>query len=144
MARGGAAPREGGAPRDDAPFGGCRPGDRLGPIEIEVSEAANRRYWEAAGVDHPLLRAGALYPPIAANLATLLFQTVAPRPLLHTGQRLVSHRRADAPARLRVTGGVSARDARRGREYATVDAEIHLEDGDLLWTSIATFCEAGR
>ena len=79
-----------------SPFGGAVAGTELGPMRITVSAAANERYWASAGADHPTLRQGALYPPVAANLAILLFQTVATRPLLHTSQRLVSHRRPAA------------------------------------------------
>ena len=110
-------------------------------MRITVSAAANDRYWASAGVDHPILRQGALYPPVAANLAILLFQTVATRPLLHTSQRLISHRRGEAGTELTVTGTVVDRYEKRGREYAVVDALVALPDGEQLWTSIATFCE---
>jgi hypothetical protein len=124
-----------------SPFGGAVVGADLGPLRITVSAAANERYWASAGVDHPALREGALYPPVAANLAILLFQTVATRPLLHTAQRLVSHRRGEAGTELTVTGTVADRYEKRGREYAVVDAVIALPDGEPLWTSTATFCE---
>jgi hypothetical protein len=124
-----------------APFGGAVAGAELGPLRIRVSAAANERYWASAGVDHPVLSGGALYPPIAANLTILLFQTVATRPLLHTAQRLVAHRRGDASTELTVTGTVTERYEKRGREYAVVDAVVALPDGVPLWTSTATFCE---
>ncbi|HYV60309.1 MAG TPA: hypothetical protein VFA62_09610 [Acidimicrobiia bacterium] len=124
-----------------APFGGAVAGTELGPLAITVSTAANERYWASAGVDHPVLRGGALYPPIAANLTILLFQTVAARPLLHTSQRLVAHRRGDAGTELTVSGTVTDRYEKRGREYAVVDAVVALPDGEPLWTSTATFCE---
>lgn len=127
--------------RTASPFGGAVVGTDLGPLRITVSEAANERYWASAGVDHPALRRGALYPPVAANLTILLFQTVATRPLLHTSQRLVSHRRAEAGTELTVTGTVLERYEKRGREYAVVDAVVALPDGEPLWTSTATFCE---
>ena len=127
--------------RTASPFGGAVVGTDLGPLRITVSAAANERYWASAGVDHPALRQGALYPPVAANLAILLFQTVATRPLLHTSQRLVSHRRAEAGTELTITGTVADRYEKRGREYAVVDAVIVLPDGEPLWTSTATFCE---
>jgi hypothetical protein len=127
--------------RTAPPFGGAVVGTDLGPLRITVSVAANERYWASAGVDHPALREGALYPPVAANLAILLFQTVATRPLLHTSQRLVSHRRGEACSELTVTGTVVDRYEKRGREYAVVDAVIALPDGEPLWTSTATFCE---
>jgi hypothetical protein len=122
-------------------FGGATVGTDLGPLRFTVSPAANERYWSAAGVDHRALRDGALYPPIAANLAILLFQTVATRPLLHTAQRLVCHRRGEAGTELEVTGTVVERYEKRGREYAVVEAVVALPDGTPLWTSVATFCE---
>jgi hypothetical protein len=124
-----------------AAFGGATAGTELGPLHFTVSPAANERYWGSAGADHPLLRHGALYPPIAANLTVLLFQTVARRPLLHTAQRLVCHRRGEAGAELSVTGVIAERYEKRGREYAVVEAVVSLPDGDPLWTSTATFCE---
>ena len=122
-------------------FGGAVAGTGLGPLRITVSAAANERYWASAGVDHPTLRQGALYPPVAANLTILLFQTVATRPLLHTSQRLVSHGRGEAGTELTITGTVVERYEKRGREYATVDAVVSLPDGEPLWKSSATFCE---
>jgi hypothetical protein len=126
---------------DAAPFGGVVAGTALGPIRVTVSAAANERYWNSAGADHPALRQGALYPPLAANLTILLFQTVAKRPLLHTAQRLVSHRRGAVGTKLTVTGTVVERFEKRHREYAVVDAVVTLPDGEPLWTSTATFCE---
>jgi hypothetical protein len=123
-----------------APFGGADRGQALGPLTFTVSEAANERYWAHAGVDHPALRAGTLYPPIAANLTVLLFQTVAPRPLLHTRQRLTCHRARAAGGELTVAGTVTDRFGKRGREYAEVTATI-AAGGEPLWTSVATFCE---
>jgi hypothetical protein len=127
--------------RTASPFGGAVVGTDLGPLHITGAGAANQRYWASAGVDHPALRQGALYPPVAANLAILLFQTVATRPLLHTSQRLVSHRRGAAGTELTVTGSVVDRYEKRGREYAVIDAVVALPDGEPLWTSTATFCE---
>jgi hypothetical protein len=124
-----------------APFGGADAGTELGPLRITVSAAANERYWASAGADHRTLREGALYPPIAANLTILLFQTVATRPLLHTAQRLVSHGRGEAGSELEVTGTVIERYEKRGREYAVVQAVVARPDGAPLWTSTATFCE---
>lgn len=123
------------------PFGGAVAGTGLGPLRFTVSAAANERYWASAGVDHAALRAGALYPPIAANFTVVLFQTVATRPLLHTSQRLVSHRLGAAGTELTVTGSVTDRYEKRGRDYAVVDAVVALLDGEPLWTSTATFCE---
>ena len=123
------------------PFGGARAGTALGPLRVTVSAAANQRYWASAGVDHPALRRGALYPPIAANLTILLLRTVADGPVLHTAQRLACHARGEAGTELTVTGTVAERYEKRGREYAVVDAEVALPDGRRLWTSTATFCE---
>jgi hypothetical protein len=118
-------------------------GTRLGPLTLRISRAANDRYWSSAGVDHPALRAGALYPPMAANLTVLLVQTVADRPLLQTAQHIAAHRSAAADVELTVTGTVTERLEKRGRDYAVVRAEITLPDGAPLWTSTATFCGAG-
>jgi hypothetical protein len=126
-----------------APFGGAGEGTELGPVSFTVSPAANERYWAAAGVDHASLRTGALYPPIAANLTILLFQTVAPRPMIQAAQRLVCHRQGAAGSKLTVGGVVAERYEKRGREYAVVEAEVTLPDASPLWTSIATFIEAG-
>lgn len=124
-------------------FGGAVPGQPLGPVEFAVSEAANDRYWAAAGIDHPARRAGSLYPPMAANLTILLFQTVATRPLLHTAQRLVTHRMIRAPLTVTVTGIVTDRFEKRGREYAIVEVTV-AHDAAPIWTSIATFTEVER
>ena len=124
-------------------FDGVAVGDPLGPLTLAISGAANQRYWASAGVEHPVLRAGALYPPIAANLTVLLTQTVVKRALIQTTQRIVAHRRADADVELTTTGTVTDRYEKRGREYIVVTAEVTLPDGAPLWTSVATFCEAG-
>jgi hypothetical protein len=117
-------------------------GTEFGPVSFTVSRAANDRYWDAAGIEHPARAAGVLYPPIAANLTIVALQTVAPGPLLHTHQRLVSHRAVEAPAELSVTGSVTARTTRRDRDYLEVTAVVS-QDGEPLWTSVATFVEAG-
>ena len=65
------------------------------------------------------------YGSDAANLAILLFQTVATRPLLHTAQRLVSHSGAEAGTELDVTGTVIERHAElevRNRDRGQVAA----------------------
>jgi hypothetical protein len=80
----------------------------------------------------------------AANLTILLFQTVAPRPVIQTAQRLVCHRRGEAGSELNVRGTVTERYEKRGREYAVVETEVALPDGSPLWTSIATFIEADQ
>ena len=126
------------------PFAGAGTGTPVGPFTVAVSPAANERYWASAGVDHPALRAGALYPPIAANLTVLATQTVVDRALIQTAQQIVAHRQAAAGVELTVTGSVTDRYEKRGREYAVVTADITLPDGSLLWSSVATFCEAGQ
>ncbi|HZJ25419.1 MAG TPA: hypothetical protein VFF40_00125 [Acidimicrobiia bacterium] len=136
-----AGPPSGPSDVRSAPFGGATAGQALGPAHYTVSATANERYWRAAGVDHPLLQAGRLYPPIAANLTILLFQTVAPRPLLHARQQLRCHRLGQSGFELTVAGHVTERFTKRGRDYAVVEAGIDLADGDRLWTSTATFCE---
>ena len=115
----------------------------FGPVRYPISEAANDRYWEGAGIDHPARRSGLLYPPMAANLTIIGLQTVAPAPLLHTAQRLIAHRAVTAPVDVVVTGSITDRTHKRGREYLEVTAEITTADGEPLWTSIATFVEAG-
>ena len=123
-------------------FSGLTTGEPFGPVEYEVSAEASDRYWRAAGIEHAARTAGFLYPPIAANLTILALQTVAPAPLLHTHQTLVSHRALAAPVTLTVTGSVTNRFAKRGREYLEVTAEVTAE-GAPLWTSVATFIAAG-
>jgi hypothetical protein len=131
------------SPSGISSFGGLGVGTALGPLTLAISRTANERYWTSAGVDHPVLRAGALYPPIAANLTVLLVQTVLDRPLLHTAQEVRAHRAADAGVELTTAGTVTNRFEKRGRDYLVVTAEVTLPDGESLWTSVATFCEAG-
>jgi hypothetical protein len=114
-------------------------GEELGPLRLEVSAAANDRYWKAAGIDHAARDAGRLYPPMAANLTILLLQTAVAEPVLHTAQQLTCHRAADAEVELTVTGRVAERFTRRGREYAVVEASVQLPGGTPLWTSRASF-----
>src|SRR5437660_12726971 len=77
-------------------FGELAVGDALAPLRLTVSAAANERYWRAAGVVHPALAAGALYPPIAANLTVLCFAQVCPEAMIQTRQHLRCHRRVGA------------------------------------------------
>jgi hypothetical protein len=128
-------------PDQGEPFGGAVVGTKLGPERFSVSGAANDRYWAGAGIDHPLRRAGALYPPMAANLSILTLQTVAPRPLLQTAQLLTCHTSAPAPCDLVVEGAVTGRFTKRERAYIEVSLDITTDDGRALWTSVATFCE---
>jgi hypothetical protein len=116
-------------------------GAQLRPLEITVNQAANERYWRAAGVGHPALEAGALYPPIAANLTILCFQQTCPHPMIQTRQHLQCHRIEQAGAPLVVTGRVSARYAKRGREYVDVDVQVCSANrpDDPIWTSRVSF-----
>jgi hypothetical protein len=116
-------------------------GTPLEPFTLEISAAANDRYWAGAGVDHPLRRAGALYPLIAANLTILTFGELCADAMIQTRQRLVCHRRADAPATLRTAGVVSERYERRGRTYVVVDATVTVDDAP-LWSSTVVFTPA--
>ena len=123
------------------PFSQVTVGTALEPFDLEISAAANDRYWDGAGVEHPLRTAGALYPLIAANLAVLTFGRICPDAMIQTRQRLVCHRRADAPATLRTTGTVSERYERRGRTYIVVDTEVTIGD-EPLWSSSVVFTPA--
>lgn len=129
---------------DGAVFGGLRPGDRLDPLVVELSTEANDRYWDGAGIDHPLRRAGALYPLLAANLTVLAFGRHCPDAMIQTRQHLVCHRRADAPARLRTDATVTDRWDRRGLPYIGVEAVVSIdgEGGGPLWTSTVAFTPA--
>ena len=126
----------------DLAFSGLNVGAAFGPVVYDVSETANDRYWQGAGVEHPTREAGFLYPPMAANLTILALQSIAPTPLLHTHQRLDCHRAMRAPTALTETGTVTGRFARRGREYLEVTADISADDTS-LWTSVASFIAAG-
>jgi hypothetical protein len=117
-------------------------GTALEPFAVTISEAANDRYWDGAGVEHSLRRAGALYPLIAANLTVLTFAGVCAEPMIQTRQRLVCHRRADAPATLHTTGAVTERYDRRGRTYIVVETEIALDGVLPLWSSTVVFTPA--
>jgi hypothetical protein len=116
-------------------------GTSLEPFTLAISAATNDRYWDGAGVEHPLRAAGALYPLIAANLTVLSFGRLCPDAMIQTRQRLLCHRRADAPANLRTTGRVSERYERRGRTYIVVETEVAI-DGEPLWSSSVVFTPA--
>jgi len=117
------------------------PGQPLGPLRLAISSAANERYWRAAGVDHPALRAGALYPPIAANLTVLCFQQTVPDAMIQTHQRLKCHRIASADTELVTSGRVVSRYEKRGREYVDIEVAVIVanEPDRPLWTSWVTF-----
>ena len=122
-------------------WAGLRAGQELAPLRLVISEAANERYWRAAGVDHPLLRAGALYPPIAANLTILCLQQTVPDAMIQTRQRLRCHRSAPAGGELLTTGRVVDRYEKRGRAYVDIAARVVTTDAPdaLLWESWVTF-----
>ncbi len=122
-------------------FGDLAVGTDLPAFTVTVSPAANERYWRAAGVDHPALRAGALYPPIAANLTVLCFGEVCAEPVIQTRQYLRAHRRADAGIELVTAGAVVARYEKRGRAYVDVRTTVRAGD-ELLWTSEVSFTPA--
>jgi hypothetical protein len=114
----------------------------LEPLTLAISAAANDRYWEGAAVEHPLRTAGALYPLIAANLTVLAFGATCAEPVIQARQRLVCHRRADAPATLHTTGAVVDAYERRLRDYVVIDATVALDDGEPLWSSTVVFTPA--
>lgn len=120
------------------------PGTVLEPLSLTVSEAANRRYWQAAGVDHPALAAGALYPPIATNLTVLCFAQVCPEAMIQTRQRLRCHRRVEAGAELVTSGRVARRYEKRGRTYVDVETTVATTaaPADPVWTSEVSFTPA--
>jgi hypothetical protein len=122
-------------------FAELRPGDDLGRLAVTVSAAANERYWAAAGVDHPALRGGLLYPPIAANLTVLLFGGVCPDPVIQTRQHLRSHRAQEAGVELVATGTILDCYEKRGRRYVDLRATV-VADAELLWTSEVSFTPA--
>jgi hypothetical protein len=125
-------------------FADLTPGTVLGPLHLTISPAANERYWRAAGVDHPVLRAGALYPPIAANLTVLCFTQVCPEAMIQTRQRLQCHRRVEAGTELVTTGRISRRYDKRGRTYVDVETTVVAADapGAPVWTSEVSFTPA--
>jgi len=120
------------------------PGTALGPLRLTVSNAANERYWRAAGIDHPALAAGALYPPIAANLTVLCFAQVCPEAMIQTRQHLRCHRRVAAGVELVTTGVVAQRYEKRGRAYVDVETTVVTAEAphDPVWTSAVSFTPA--
>src|SRR5438270_11418247 len=105
-------------------FAEVLPGTVLPPLHITISATANERYWRAAGVDHPALAAGALYPPIAANLTVLCFAQVCPEAMIQTRQHLRCHRRGAAGLELVTTGCVAQRYEKRGRTHIDGGATV--------------------
>ncbi len=125
----------------DEPFGGLHVGDQLDPLVLTISPTANERYWRAAGIDHPLLRAGALYPLIAANLTVLALTHHYPVAMIQTRQSLECHRRADAPVELATHARVIERYAKRDLEYIVIEANVTI-DGEALWDATSHFTPA--
>src|SRR3954471_17228906 len=99
-------------------------GTVLPPLRLTISATANERYWRAAGVDHATLAAGALYPPIAANLTVLCLGQTCPDAMIQTRQYLRCHRRVSAGTELVTTGEVVRRYEKRGRTYIDVDTTV--------------------
>ena len=125
-------------------FADMTPDTVLGPLRLTVSAAANERYWRAAGVDHPALAAGALYPPIAANLTVLCFAQVCADAMIQTRQLLRCHRMVTAGVELLTTGKVARRYEKRGRTYVDVETVVATADrpDEPLWTSEVSFTAA--
>jgi hypothetical protein len=121
--------------------------DRFGPLRLTISAAANERYWRAAGLDHPLLRAGHLYPMIAGNLTVLAFGTACPDPVIQTRQRLRCHGTVLAGTELVTEGVVVATYEKRGRAYVDLEAtvvdaaapDVVVWESDVTFTPTATF-----
>jgi len=125
-------------------FADLTPGTALAPLRVRVSAPANERYWRSAGVDHPALAAGSLYPPIAANLTVLCFGQLCPDPVIQTRQYLRAHRRAEVGDELVTTGRVAACYEKRGRNYVDVETTVATADApdDPVWTSLVSFTPA--
>jgi hypothetical protein len=125
-------------------FADLAAGTVLPPLRLTVSAAANERYWRAAGIDHPALAAGALYPPIAANLTVLCFGQLCPDPVIQTRQYLRAHLQVDAGTELVTTGNVAACYEKRGRRYVDVDTSVATAAApdDPVWTSLVSFTPA--
>ena len=125
-------------------FADLAPGTALAPLRVTISAAANERYWRSAGVDHPALAGGALYPPIAANLTVLCFGQTCPDPVIQTRQYLRAHRRVDAGTELITTGRVATCYEKRGRKYVDVETTVAAAAApdDPVWTSLVSFTPA--
>ncbi len=93
---------------------------------------------------HPALEAGALYPPIVANLTVLCFGQVCADAMIQTRQILRCHRRVDAGTELVTTGRVTQRYDKRGRTYVDVETTVATADapGEPVWTSEVSFTPA--
>ena len=125
----------------DTAFGGLKVGDELEPLRLTISAAANERYWRAAGLDDPLLEAGAIYPLIAANLIVLALTRRYPDAMIQTAQQLQCHRIAVAPSELVTCARVNTRYEKRGLQYIVIAATVTV-DGEQLWDASAHFTPA--
>jgi hypothetical protein len=116
-------------------------GQRLVPLHVTISAAANQRYWQASGVEHARLAAGVLYPPIVANLTILCFSQTVPDAMIQTRQRLKCHRIAMAGCELVTTGRIVDRYDKRGREYVDLETSVTTADApdSVVWESWVTF-----
>jgi hypothetical protein len=125
-------------------FADLTAGTSLAPLRLTISAAANERYWRSAGVDHPALAAGALYPPIAANLTVLCFGRLCPDPVIQTRQYLRAHRRVDAGTELITSGRVAECYEKRGRAYVDVETTVvtAAAPDEPVWTSLVSFTPA--
>jgi hypothetical protein len=125
-------------------FADLMPGTLLPPLRLTISAAANERYWRSAGVDHPALASGALYPPIAANLTVLCFGGLCPDPVIQTRQYLRAHRRVEAGTELVTSGLVAACYEKRDRAYVDVETTVATTAApdDSVWTSLVSFTPA--
>ena len=125
-------------------FSELTPGTVLPPLRLTESAAANERYWRAAGAEHALLAAGALYPPIAANLTVLCFAGLCPDAMIQTRQTLRCHRRVEAGAELVTTGRIARRYAKRGRDYVDVETTVTTaaRPDEPVWSSEVSFTPA--
>ena len=125
-------------------FAEFQQGDRLGPLRLTIGPDANARYFTNAGVEHPALRAGALYPPIVANLSVLLFGLHCDDEVIQARQRLRCHRIQPAGTPLVITGHIADRITKRGRLFLDIAIEVATEDApdDPFWESIVSFTPA--
>ena len=127
----------------DGLFGGLEVGDVLNPLTTTISPEANERYWRSAGIEHPLLQGGALYPLIAANLTVLALHQHCADAMLQTRQQLTCHQRGDTPATLLTQATVVDRYDKRSLPYIVIGAQVTV-DGHLLWSATSHFTPAAK
>ena len=127
----------------DDPFRCLTVGTSLDPLTLTISLSANERYWRAAGIDHALLRSGALYPLIAANLTVLAFTQHVPDAMIQTSQQLTCHRRVNAPSTLTTRATVIDRYEKRSLPYIAIAASVTVDE-ELAWTATSHFTPAAK